>query len=569
MPPKRTTTTAPAAPTSKSTHSSKSVSFGDDSDDVEEFGDEDDFDGSEDDNIESFDDYQDEDDDEDGGDDENDAYDDQIASMIDDQSLSMLQSQLAMIEQQDTKIFKETKSAKPADDKKALHVSNQNKLYQNALLSRMRLQQPLTLFQRLPPSSMLSTFTHLKVDAKGEVAVKDGKVSTIPDDEVPSQPIHKKLCIAAAVTAQALGDLLDLERLLAESAGSSSATIAHTIDFEKPHLLTGLTAKARAKYEGRDESAPAAKRQKRSPIDDDLDAIEDYLAEAWDNSESARNKIMDKWYKRVQVATGKNELGAGMSLSSMNQPLSVQVQQIVDIEMDRFVQRSRLRRVSQRSLGMQRVEFVNKGDGDETGNDLELTQQKQKEARFDNEVYDDNDLYAGMLKELSATVMEGEGITGLSESLRAHEANLKKHTKLAKNIDMRASKGRKLRFEVLPKVANFMVPLVTPEWIAACATSQGAVSTTDAMLGVAAGQEMLIDELLQGLFGQNERQEKGSIGVKAESEEKEEDAEADDDEMDEDGDFEEVDPNADDTEQLYAGGDDFGDDGGDFSWFKQ
>jgi protein AATF/BFR2 len=492
-------------------------------------------------------------------------YDDQLANMIDDNSLSALESQLSVLQQQDAQIFKKEKAAKPADDQKAMHVSTQNRLYQNVLLSRMRLQQPLTLMQSLPPSDMLPEFSKYAVDAQGKVLEKGDKVMAV--EESASHPMHKKLCIASAVTAQALGDLIELERLMGGMDGTTSASQAHTVPFEKPHLLTGLTAKAKAKYNQDGEDKPAKRR--KTNTDKDLDAIEAYLAESWEQGTASRNKIMDKWFKRVQVATGKSEMGQGVNLTSLNQPLSVQIQHILDIEGDRFVQRSRLRRVTTRSLGVPKLDFSNMGAGDDVGNDLELMQQKQRESRFDGEIYDDNDLYSGLLKELSAQALEGDGMSGLADSIRAHEANLKKHTKLAKNVDLRASKGRKIRFEVLPKVANFMVPIVSPQWIAACATSGGALSKTDALLGVASGQEMLVDELLQGLFGQQERQEKGSHGVApAEADDEEKEADYDDD-MDEDGDFEELNPDEDDDNAAEKSAEEEFDDGGDFTWFKQ
>lgn len=433
-------------------------------------------------------------------DDDDDEFDETFGA--DGEDLTELQSQLkSLAKDEDAALFREKKNVE-TDRRKAKHVANQQKLWQTALQFRLRSQHPLTLAQRIPSPELLPYFA----SPEGVSPTEGSKVG------------HQKLCIAAAVTAQTLGDLIETERELSRVSGSVSASRCHDISYEAPELCTGLTAMARKKYEKRslEDGSVGPNKRFKTAVDRDLDNLEHYLSQAWEKSLDVRSKIMDKWGKRVQVASGKTELGSTGLSASLSQPLSVQISQTIDVESDRFVARTRLRRSTIASLGAAPVDARRDAHEDEEERDARL-----RAARFDPQIFDDSDFYSVLLREMTLSA-EAVG-TGLSAAAEA-QADLMRRTKLiAKNIDRKASKGRKIRFVPIPKLVNFMVPIVTPQWLAACATATEGTAVGDA-------QETLVDELLEGLFGQGTRLEPSKLRADAEAQEVSEDENPSDDE---------------------------------------
>ncbi|KAB5588674.1 Protein bfr2 [Ceratobasidium theobromae] len=80
--------------------------------------------------------------------------------------------------------------------------------------------------------------------------------------------------------------------------------------------------------------------------------------------------------------------------------------------------------------------------------------QDQAQAEGDAEVFDDLDFYQALLRDVI------DSRTGAQDDWVARQ-QMKKTKKV---VDTRASKGRKLRFEVHEKLQNFMVPVPTATW---------------------------------------------------------------------------------------------------------
>ncbi len=426
--------------------------------------------------------------------------------------ITQLQSHVSSLSKQDdAAIFKHKKDVS-TDRSKAIHVANQQRLWQTALQHRLRLQHPLTLVQRLPSSKLLPYFAS-------------------PDGASPietSKACHQKMSIAAAVTAQALGDMIEVERSLSAIADTVSTSESHLIEFVAPEICSGLTALARKKYQKRalnDEFVGPNKRFKTA-IDRDLDVLESYLSKTWEKSRASRSKVMDKWGKRIQIASGKAEL----NISGLNQPLSTQVSQLVNLEGDRYITRSRLRRAAQNSLG-----DVETNAGRQMHESVEEYDERIRNSRFDAEIFDDNDFYSVVLREMTTTTDTiGAGLSNVVEA----QADLMRRTRmLVKGVGTRAAKNRKIRFAPIPTLVGFMAPIVTPQWLAACATVEDAA--------VQDSQELFVDELLDGLFGQKSRAQPIIPTHVEEEEEDEEEEESEFGDVNEElyGDFEEVESN--------------------------
>ncbi|KAI9064176.1 TRAUB-domain-containing protein [Trametes sanguinea] len=86
-----------------------------------------------------------------------------------------------------------------------------------------------------------------------------------------------------------------------------------------------------------------------------------------------------------------------------------------------------------------------------------------EEETLDGEVFDDTDYYQQLLRDVIAARAGAQDAAGEQQwQVQQRERKAKRK----KTVDTKASKGRKLRFEVHPKLQNFMVPVpvVVGEW---------------------------------------------------------------------------------------------------------
>jgi protein AATF/BFR2 len=90
-------------------------------------------------------------------------------------------------------------------------------------------------------------------------------------------------------------------------------------------------------------------------------------------------------------------------------------------------------------------------DGDE---DKEVVNDDFSE-KYDTEIYDDTDFYQVLLRDLMNASEQPASIAKLRCQLQ--DARTKK-MRGGRIVDTRASKGRKLRYEVQPKLVHFMFP---------------------------------------------------------------------------------------------------------------
>ncbi len=424
------------------------------------------------------------------------------------EGLADLEKQVNRLAKEDEAALFKMAKAQSSEKEKSKHVANQLRLWQSYLQVRLRLQQPMSIAQRLPPPHLL------------------------PEFKSCDSMLEQRLSTASSASAGVLFDLIELERSLASSCPALSASKSYETAFTRPTAwdTTGAAAAA-ADDADSEKDAPASsssgKRKRGEGVttadnnkknsagagtgasnnsnsnnndDDDMNpragsrqrrndglaAIETYLSKTWEASTASRNAIIDKWSKRVQVATGKADL---TGLKSVNQSLSQQISHALSVDEDRFIQRTRLRRMSQRSLGVAPLA----GPAAGVDEDAEARLARERAARVDSEVFDDNDYYTVLVQEVAAmgdAYGSDSGSAFLASRTQDAIANLRRARMLSRNVDRRATKGRRLRFTPIPRLANFMAPVVDAAWIAANAS------------GPESAQEALTDELLMGLFGQ-------------------------------------------------------------------
>ena len=159
-----------------------------------------------------------------------------------------------------------------------------------------------------------------------------------------------------------------------------------------------------------------------------LSDMSDWLETDFEEGEPRRKERILMWNDRTQ------RLG---SMGAMNTPALEQIEQITS-NMARLVKRTQVVRVECSVLGQEREE----ADG------------QQQE---DKNIFDDSDFYHHLLRELIEKKTSSSSEAGEAGKHWLHIQKLR--SKLKKKVDTRASKGRKVRYDVHTKLVNFMAPL--------------------------------------------------------------------------------------------------------------
>ncbi|KZV68978.1 TRAUB-domain-containing protein [Peniophora sp. CONT] len=192
---------------------------------------------------------------------------------------------------------------------------------------------------------------------------------------------------------------------------------------------------------------PRAAKRRRLDIEDDADAAEsevEYATEVEASTKYAAElehayhpylaHTLQKWSAKV-AAVAPSALGFNKSKNAALQTVPVQVSDALRSEGARFVGRTRTVR------GVRRRVRLADGDAEE-----------EKDAdEGDVEVFDDTDFYQQLLRDV---VDSGAGDRVQADWIAAQKAR-----KARKQVDTRASKGRKLRYDVHEKLQDFMVPV--------------------------------------------------------------------------------------------------------------
>lgn len=205
--------------------------------------------------------------------------------------------------------------------------------------------------------------------------------------------------------------------------------------------------------------AKAGEKRKRDTIE--LDTPEQDIWDALEAVEGPANKyrrqVLDKWSTRVRSTTASMTKERRLAQSAGSQSLvSVLDDQLLSA--DRLIKKARTPRSC-------------------------APAQAAKKVEEDAEIYDDADFYQLLLKELVDQRSSDSAAPG--ESVATVRWAALKEAKTRKQVDRKASKGRKLRFTVHEKLQNFMAPEDRRSW------EEHAI---DRFFGTLFGQKMVLKE---------------------------------------------------------------------------
>ncbi|XP_022615067.1 protein AATF [Seriola dumerili] len=181
----------------------------------------------------------------------------------------------------------------------------------------------------------------------------------------------------------------------------------------------------------------------------------DFMAKRFAAFQPYRDTTLQKWHDKTRLTMGKSSKGFG----AFDRNILTQVEQVL-MDKERLVRRTHTRRSEYRVLGKKEASALTSETVPQE--DEEAEQQLKANTHLkdvDEDIFDDDDFYHQLLRELierktSAADPNDQVATG-----RQWLAIQKLRSKIKKKVDTKASKGRKVRFHIHSKLANFMAPI--------------------------------------------------------------------------------------------------------------
>ncbi|KAJ3307650.1 hypothetical protein HDU76_004469 [Blyttiomyces sp. JEL0837] len=397
---------------------------------------------------------QDDDDDDDEDSDEN-ADEDQEQDL---EQQSRIESQLKKLSEDEKTMVARLSQAAQGDVEKGFHVQNQTTIWESLLDIRIQIQPALSIANRLPDPSNYPKF------------VTPSPLLNSDECSATTSKVHQ-------ASAELLGTIDDLLTFRATLTVKNESIVLAPAD-----AATNLLSKKRKRHQYDFDDMDS--------ILQDVGADVDFLDAAF---EPFRDATIEKWNAKVIAAAG----GVGImqqqkKFKAINQSVLTQVKSILG-DMDRLVKRTQLVREGgsdARRLGSKSYAELKpvpeESQAPLEGHDpeeLDRMQQKRRQAMdshlstYDEEVFDDGDFYQQLLKELIESRMDNDDPLLMSIKW-AELKQMQNRQKKKRQVDTKASKGRKLRYHVHEKIQNFMAPQPRGTW-----------------------HDSMIDELFNSLFG--------------------------------------------------------------------
>lgn len=281
-----------------------------------------------------------------------------------------------------------------------------------------------------------------KEDAKKGVAVRKQRRTY---DSLLNLRIRLQKGLVAINSLGEAADGDDADKEPYEGAEEAAIKLWNAIDGFRTSLLPEQKAGQKRKREV-DPSTPT------EALWDDMQATEEQAA-------AKRKKVLEKWSARVKTTTATVGKERQLSAAATQGLVSVLEGQLLNS--DRLVKRTHVPRSC-------------------------APVQAERKVVEDPSIYDDADFYQLLLKELvdQRSNDAGAGASGNGDVPTVRWMAIKE-AKTRKQVDRRASKGRKLRFTVHEKLQNFMAPEDRRVW---------EDEAIDRLFGTLFGQRMQLKE---------------------------------------------------------------------------
>ncbi|QLG70483.1 hypothetical protein HG535_0A04230 [Zygotorulaspora mrakii] len=322
-----------------------------------------------------------------------------------------------MVEQETRKAVKKLSETTQRDAAKGLCIIEQSQLFDSILDVRMKLQKGIAAANNLPLSENSWSYYESQSPETEKLLKKTSKL---------------------------------LEKLLGQM-----------VDFRKEFQINDNISPSSEEKHGKSQ-----KKRSISQLTKDTAGLDDELMEY-------RSAVLNKWSTKVNAASGKSALNSS-KFKAINQPSDVQVENQLS-DMDRLIKRTCLSRRNTRPLRFQedlkcgRLSLLEPPEDKEDskndpGEDIDIPKNYDPRRKDDTSIdtsenpyiFDDEDFYRVLLNDLvDKKILNAKNSQGSSATIAITSRS---NNKLKKNIDTKASKGRKLNYSIQEAIANFEAP---------------------------------------------------------------------------------------------------------------
>ena len=326
------------------------------------------------------------------------------------------------MEKQDEQYLKTLSKVTKDEIRKAKNIINQKELYETFVGIRIALQNLLSDINSLPTYSNISRY--------------------ISSSSKETQNLY--LRVKKNLNDTFFNTLLFHKEFLKKQSYPSSEQFKPVQEFEK--ILKKLE---KNKNERDDDMALDEEKKEENNINNQLNIIHNNLFKI-------DQKIMNIWYRKTVVNQFQTNNKILKKLSN-NDNFCEHVLNSVDKNMDTLKKKTQKYNNSELNLlGRKRL--------------------SAEEYEFDKEIFNDNDFYNFLLKEFllnnekeidDTNYVEKKDENGLVEGRYDLTMRyiLNKNSKIKKNVDTKASKNRKIRYDKHEEIINFMVPSINDKEI--------------------------------------------------------------------------------------------------------
>ncbi|XP_017791941.1 PREDICTED: protein AATF [Habropoda laboriosa] len=301
-------------------------------------------------------------------------------------------------------------------------VRSQLKLWESLLEIRIKLQKCLTTSNQMPQYDI---YKDLKMDPQYMKAVDETK---------------NKLKLL-------LNNILQLQYFLLKQYSETKKLCNTDCKKRKAEIVTNLEDSMNEKIpsdtEDEDEHDNTLSNEDTKNFNENifkkklkLDNYEKILNNSHKSYVDYRNSVIQKWNEKTRVASGK--LNKGTSETTLKQI------EFALNEKEKLRKRSRLKCSEYKIVG--KIEATDNIEG-------------RRIQEYDNEVYDDDDFYHQLLRDLIE--YKSSDITDPIPLSKQWIQLQNMRSKIKRKIDTKATKGRKIRYNIHNKLVNFMAPIIT------------------------------------------------------------------------------------------------------------
>lgn len=270
----------------------------------------------------------------------------------DTEAQARLAKELEQIEVEEKKLIKTMSASAKADVEKGMHVRAQITLWDTLLDTRIRIQRAVTVANRF------------------------SKPNTYPAFLTQESTLLPSISSASQELTTLIDDLLSLRTSLLTS--NPNTPTPNPLKRKRSHSESNPTELLQSLW------------SEISPLDTTFIPF--------------RNQTIEKWNNKVQMASGTP---SHKKFKAINQSVLSQIKQILG-DKDRLIKRTQLKRSEYRPLGEPTKHEENEENGERQDNKADAHL-----SNHDTEIFDDNDYYQQLLKELIESRMADTGTSFL------------------------------------------------------------------------------------------------------------------------------------------------------------